>query len=102
MSAELPPRPPGAEYSLEEWDRMIPICDRVSARLLTLLQEEIGEGEGMNPQMAGVTLLIATGRLAGRYGYRHLGAQATWDVWHHESMEPLFRRGFRFERGKED
>lgn len=100
-SNELPPKPPDAPYDDEGWVAVVAVSDRISAMVLTLIQEELQE-EGMNPQVAGVVLIVAMGRLGGRYGYRHLGSKAMWKACTDDAIEPLFRRGFRFERRGEN
>lgn len=101
-SDELPPKPPESSYDDEGWLAVVRVADRVSAMVLTLIQTELQEKESMNPQVAGVVLTVAMGRLAGRYGYRQLGAKAMWKACTDAAVEPLFRRGFRFERKEEN
>jgi hypothetical protein len=97
-----PKNPPSSELSDAEWSALYQKSFNASSRLLTWLQEELGEGPGLNPQLVGTTLLIAMGRLSGRYGYRHLGPEASWQAWTSADLAPLFAQVFRGERAGED
>lgn len=99
-----PPEKPASaeEYSFAEWDAFYRQAFRASTRLLTQLEEELAPGLNINPQQAGLALLICMGRLQGRYGYRHVGARKAWEAWVGTDLRPVFELAFRGERATED
>lgn len=99
----IPPKPASAsEYTVEEWNAFYRQSFEASTKVLTYLEREIGLGLDINPQQAGCVLLLCMGRLAGRYGYRHLGAEASWQAWTGPELRPLFEQVFAGERATED
>jgi hypothetical protein len=100
----LPEKPPSAaNYTQAEWEAFYRSSFRASSLLLSHLERELGEGGPVvNPQQAGVVLLLCMGRLQGRYGFRHVGASEAWERWVHADLRGLFELAFRSERAAED
>lgn len=99
---EVPQKPSRVTYTHDEWEGIYRRSFAVSARVLDLIEEEMGEGSIVNPQAAGVVLVLCMGRLQGRYGYRTVNLAASWAGWTSPELLPLFETAFRNERAQED
>jgi hypothetical protein len=93
--------PPAGDYTPAEWQALYQECFAASSRVLSFLQGLIGIGDGMNPQQAGIVLLLCMGRLQGRYGFRNVSVEKAWEAWVGSDLRPLFEAAFREERAQE-
>lgn len=85
------------ELSSEDVEKAYLVAFRVSALLLTWMEEEV-QKENLDPSVACLCLNLATARFAGRYGYRHLDGKKMWAALKAPEFEALFIQAFDEER----
>ena len=88
---------PSEEWTAEDWERLHRAAYEMSDRLMEVVEAQ-GDGDTFSPQVAGFALIIAMGRISGRYGFRSIPAEVAWKLWSDGNAEKQFRVAFESER----
>jgi hypothetical protein len=93
---------PSNEWTREEWDRLRREAYALSDAVLDAVQNQPSEDGTFSVQVAGYALLIAMGRLSGKFGFRNIPFEEVWGLWTDDAAKRQVQHAFDIERRSEN